>query len=103
MAGVQQGAIGTGSPAKGTNATYTSPSTSHTLTTPLLSLPTTPSTSDRVAYLSSLLSATKDLQASINTFLTQKMDEDKAAAGKDVPGADVAEEENYGEEVVEGR
>jgi hypothetical protein len=51
------------------------------------------STSDRVAYLGDLQANLKTLQSDINTFLTQKMADDKAADSK--------EEENYGEEVVE--
>ncbi len=62
----------------------------------------------RVAYLSVLRQETAKLQDRINAELTQRMEEDKLQAEKDAaPGAnkrkvdDVAEEENYGEEVVE--
>lgn len=80
-------------------ANYTSLSSSKSFTHNLPALPATPSTADRTAYLSSLQSSVKTLQADINAFLTQKMEADKAAGEK---GADAKEEENYGEEVVEG-
>ena len=58
---------------------------------------------EKTAYLSELRSSTKKLQESINTFLTEKMEEDKAqSAGKGTRKAqDEVEEENYGEEVVD--
>lgn len=84
-------------------ATYSSPTTSipHTISTPLPTL-SSPSTDDRVAYLAELQSSVKKLQGDINTLLTQKMEEDKAASGKDAKVDDAKEEENYGEEIVEG-
>jgi Gon7 family len=66
------------------------------------------STAKRVAYLGTLRLSVAKLQEDINTFLTQKMDEDKAAAvagfvdtgkGK-IRLDDEQEEENYGEEDV---
>lgn len=51
------------------------------------------STRDRVAYFGDLQANLKTVQSDINTFLTQKMADDKAG--------DAKEEENYGEEVVE--
>ena len=51
-------------------------------------------TSDRVAYLAALQTSLKDLQKDVNTFLTQKMVDDKAAD-------DAKDEETYGEEVVD--
>ena len=76
------------------SATYTAPGTNdkvfdHQL--PDCSADT--STTDRVAYLATLRQKVTELQAQVNTFLTQKMDEDKAT--------DEQEEENYGEEVVD--
>lgn len=90
-------------------ATYTSPTSTspHTITsTPLPSLSSSspPSTSDRTAYLDGLSASIIQLQANVNTFLTQKMEEDKAAAEKEGKASkvdDEKEEENYGEEVVE--
>ncbi|KAL5116231.1 hypothetical protein ACEQ8H_005896 [Pleosporales sp. CAS-2024a] len=59
-----------------------------------------PSTHDRVAYLAALQSALKTLQGHLNTFLTQKMDQDQdRAAGADQGPA--KDEERYGEEVVD--
>ena len=58
-------------------------------------------TAQRVDYLSALRSSVVEIQAEINVFLTKKMDEDKAAAGKTESLIETKEEENYGEEVVE--
>lgn len=57
------------------------------------------STDDRVAYLAALRQKATELQAQVNTLLTQKMSDDKAstAAADD----DAHEEENYGEEAVD--
>lgn len=84
------------------NATYTSPSSTlaETFTHPLPALSTPLTTSDRTAYLSTLQTSIKTLQNDINTFLTQKMDEDKLASAAAGKVDDVKEEENYGEEVV---
>lgn len=62
--------------------------------------------SQRVAYLAALRKETASLQERINAELTQRMEDDKAAAGdangnKKQKTDDLAEEENYGEEVVE--
>ncbi|KAH0543905.1 hypothetical protein FGG08_001806 [Glutinoglossum americanum] len=62
----------------------------------------------KTAYLASLRSSVAKLQEEINTFLTQKMDEDKAATATGIVGNgkgkavldDEREEENYGEEAV---
>jgi hypothetical protein len=79
-------------------ATYTAPSATspQTFTAALPALSTPPSTQDRVAYLAALQSSLKTLQGEINTFLTQKMEDDKAAGANDAKA-----EETYGEEVVE--
>jgi hypothetical protein len=79
-------------------ATYTSPNVTspQTFTAALPALSTPPSTQDRVAYLAALQSSLKTLQGEINTFLTQKMEDDKAAGANDAKA-----EETYGEEVVE--
>jgi hypothetical protein len=83
-------------------ATYTSPGAaapqSFTSSLPALaSLP--PKTQDRIAYLAELQSSLRTLQGDINTFLTQKMEEDKAVGAS--KGDDAIAEETYGEEVVE--
>jgi len=80
------------------SATYNSPTTSQTFTHPLPSTPT-PSTKEKTAYLSALRKSVTQLQEDVNTFLTSKMEEDKALAGEKMD--EKAEEENYGEEKVE--
>ena len=75
------------------SADYASPSGTHKLSAQLPAVSASSSTSDRVAYFEDLQSNLKTLQGDINTFLTQKMADDKAG--------DAEEEENYGEEVVE--
>jgi len=82
-------------------ATYTAPdSTSpHTISLPLPAVSSAPPTTDaRVAHLAELQSSIKTLQADLNTFLTQKMEEDKAAG---IKADEATAEENYGEEVVD--
>ena len=89
-------------------ATYSSPTNpafTHTAQLPSLGAN---SVEERVAYLAALRKETAALQERINTELTQRMEEDKAQAEANAtPGGngrkvdDVAEEENYGEEVVE--
>jgi len=84
-------------------ATYTPPTSSsespQTFSHALPTLSSEPSTADRTASLSALQTSIRVLQADINTFLTRKMDEEKAAGAEKM--ADVAEEENYGEEVAD--
>ena len=76
-------------------ATYASPaSESQTFSAALPSVAAPPSTADRVAYLAELQSGLKTLQQDVNTFLTQKMVDDKAAD-------DATDEATYGEEVVD--
>ena len=89
-------------------ATYSSPSNpafTHTAQLPPLGANNVEA---RVAYLAALRKQTAALQERINSELTQRMEEDKAQVASEVaPGGnkrkvdDVAEEENYGEEVVE--
>jgi hypothetical protein len=85
------------------SASYTSPtipsSSPLVFSSSLPALSSAPSTQERVAYLAELQSSLKSLQGQVNTFLTQKMEEDKAiGAGK---GDDAKDEETYGEEVVD--
>ena len=76
-------------------ATYTSPTSDpQTFTSELPALASPLTTTDRVAYLDTLSSSLKTLQADVNAFLTQKMADDKAAD-------DAKDEETYGEEVVD--
>lgn len=85
-------------------ATYTGPGvTAKGFTHELPRLSAAPSTTDRTAYLSALRSSVQELQGQVNAFLTQKMDEEKATAAAGASRMDESkEEENYGEEVVQG-
>jgi hypothetical protein len=80
-------------------AIYASPSVPSTspqiFTSALPALSSPPSTQDRVAYLAALQTSLRTLQGDVNTFLTHKMAEDKAADD------DAKAEETYGEEVVD--
>ena len=75
------------------SADYASPNGTHTFSASLPAASPSSSTTERVAFLGDLQSTLKALQSDINTFLTQKMADDKAS--------DAKEEENYGEEVVD--
>lgn len=88
------------------SASYTSPSGTHTFSIPIAAPCTDASTAERTKYLGELRANTKKLQADVNKFLTEKMEEDKLqqaqAGSKDKKEEEAArEEENYGEEVVE--
>ena len=85
-------------------AKYRSPAETHTFNPSQLSASSSPrppsngtntSREQQSQPLHSLRSSVTKLQADINTFLTQKMEEDKGA-GK---AEDAKEEENYGEEI----
>ncbi|KAF2708519.1 hypothetical protein K504DRAFT_381361 [Pleomassaria siparia CBS 279.74] len=94
-------------------ATYTSPESSspHTISLPLPAVSSTtttttttppPTTDDRITHLAKLQTSIKSLQADLNAFLTEKMEEDKVVGlAKTGKVDDAKEEENYGEEVVE--
>jgi hypothetical protein len=81
-------------------ATYASPSGNHTFSHTLPS-PSTTNVTEKTAYLSTLRSKSAELQSEINTFLTQKMEEDvkvaEGSAGKRSKKEE-REEEMYGEE-----
>jgi hypothetical protein len=79
---------------------YTSPSASQTFTQSLPNTPAEPSTAERTTYLYSLRSSIKQVQSDVNVFLTQKMEEDKVAAGQ-AAANDEKDEEHYGEEVAD--
>lgn len=58
----------------------------------------------KVAYLTELRSLVPKLQDEINSFLTERMEEDKKEAeaqGRQLSAKEAKEEANYGEEVVE--
>ncbi|KAF2839670.1 hypothetical protein M501DRAFT_1003119, partial [Patellaria atrata CBS 101060] len=88
-------------------ASYTSPNISlpkqfsHDILPPAPS--SSPMSANNVAHLSALRSSVLQLQSSINDFLTQKMEEDKASSATNghVALDEAKEEQNYGEEVVE--
>ena len=83
-------------------AVYSSPTGSHSFEHTLKSLPADISAADKTAYLSSLRASVTKLQADVNTFLTAKMEEDKATVSKESGKIDdIKEEEYYGEEVLE--
>ncbi|KAF2803456.1 uncharacterized protein BDZ99DRAFT_468014 [Mytilinidion resinicola] len=83
------------------NAVYAAPAhETRTFSSPLPTLPQSPTTSDRTAFLEALRTSVVGLQLDINEFLTKKMDEDNKASGK-LAAEEAKEEENYGEEVVE--
>lgn len=81
-------------------AQYSSNTAPHkTITITLPALPDPPATQERVAYLAELQSSLKSLQGDLNTFLTERMSEDKAAGASKMD--DAKAEETYGEEVVD--
>jgi protease II len=84
-------------------ATYTSPTSTFTSTTPLPG-DFSSSLQAKTTYLFALRTATAALQDKINAELTQRMEEDKlraATEGGKVKFDEAKEEENYGEEVVD--
>lgn len=89
------------------HALYTSPRPTTHLFQHQLSSPLPSESSDmkaKTSYLSELKNLITTLQGEINTFLTERMEEDKKSAeaqGKKVSEQEAKEEENYGEEVVE--
>ncbi|KAF3942490.1 hypothetical protein ABW19_dt0204837 [Dactylella cylindrospora] len=70
--------------------TATSTSTSHTPPSPLH---TTPSATSKTHHLNHLRSLVSELQSDLNTFLTARMEEEKAAGGTANAGALKAAEE----------
>jgi hypothetical protein len=86
------------SPSRKLTAEYNAPlseSRSFSYSLPLCS--STPSTESRRAYLSTLHTSIGKLQDEVNSFLTQKMEDDQ----KTVIMEEVKEEQNYGEEVID--
>lgn len=86
-------------------ASYSSPEPSlartfqHNLATPLSR--EQHSVADKKAYLAELRGLVTLVQAEVNVFLTERMEEDKKAAGTKDAELDAKEEQNYGEENVE--
>jgi Gon7 family len=88
-------------------AYYKSPSDVKDFTVPLSSQRLAePTVYEKTSYLSELRARTKTIQKDINTFLTAKMEEEKAPAARETKlkqerTKEELEEENYGEEVAE--
>ena len=81
---------------------YNSPSGNHSFRHKLPSLPGSNSVAEKTAYLSALRTSVSKLQEEVNTFLTEKMEQDKASTQSiGAKTADTQEEETYGEEVVD--
>ena len=90
-------------------AVYTCPTATktfrHPVTSAVVDVDTDTYVKSKTEYLADLRSSTKLLQEQINTFLTQKMEEDKnlggikaASSAQHIKTGDEVEEENYGEE-----
>ncbi|KAB8346332.1 hypothetical protein FH972_023376 [Carpinus fangiana] len=93
-------------PSDNLTASYKAPNGTQEFTHAVTTPPSTPSTEDTAVYLGLLRKYTAQMQSEMNTFLTQKMDEDRKTAestgSNSTPKIDEAkEEENYGEEVDE--
>jgi hypothetical protein len=89
-------------------ADYESPSGQHTISYPIpVSTKPVSTPQTTTAFLSDLRKSAIQMQNDVNTFLTQKMEEDKAAsdingaAGKGSKVDEDKEEDFYGEEVEE--
>lgn len=77
-------------------AIYTSPSGDNTLSSPLLSLSeVSSSTGSKTSYLADLRDKVNQMQADVNAFLTQKMEEEQQSTKS---AAETREEDMYGEE-----
>lgn len=87
--------------------TYQSPATSEAFSRSLPSLPrdgTERGVQAKTAYLACLRTAIGEVQGEVNTYLTQRMDLEKASqtdAAKANPTKEEVEEERYGEEDLE--
>ena len=83
-------------------ASYKSPTGAKTFSLDLPSLPQESNVDEKTTYLASLRTNASKLQGEINTFLTQKMEEDKAAEKTTSKNNNKAnedrEEDMYGEE-----
>ncbi|KAI9741188.1 MAG: hypothetical protein M1834_002901 [Cirrosporium novae-zelandiae] len=81
-------------------ATYASPTDSKLFTYPLSNTSTPSNIEEKTAYLAELRESVVKLQGDINTLLTQKMEDTKAAGSNKQLQVEVEEEENYGEEII---
>ncbi|KAK8247530.1 hypothetical protein HDK90DRAFT_405748 [Phyllosticta capitalensis] len=82
-------------------AVYTSPNDAgpKTFSRDLPAISSDPSTDEKTAYLAALRKNVSELQNDVNTYVTQKMEEDKKKGDDDANAAVL--EANYGEENVE--
>ena len=82
---------------------YTSPTSTQTFSSPLSATPTSQSSvQEKSQYLADLRANVSQMQDDINSFLTKKMDEDKAAQeGQSSAKDEEREEQMYGEENVD--
>lgn len=91
-----------GSSKSSTSASYNSPTGKHTFNYTQSALGSQASASDTAKYLGDLRKTLSQMQPEINTFLTQKMEEDKRTAVNSslISGSlnEDKEEDNYGEE-----
>ena len=88
------------------SADYESPAGQHTFSYEVPAISEKQSTEETTAFLAKLRQSAVQMQQDVNTFLTQKMDEDKAMEStKEVQHSakvdEDKEEDNYGEEVDE--
>lgn len=85
------------------SADYKSPSGTRTFEYPQRPVIDNPSGRDNAKFFTNLRKGLLNIQADVNTFLTEKMEEDKsnadAAAASGVREDEEKEEANYGEEV----
>ena len=90
------------SPSTTLKAEYATPTSSQNFSHPLPSCAAGSTTKEKSAYLSTLRVSIVRLQDEVNTFLTERMKEDKVLASlAGVKGDDRQEEENYGEEIAD--
>ncbi|KAI9871877.1 MAG: hypothetical protein M1830_002344 [Pleopsidium flavum] len=83
-------------------AQYASPKGTNTFVHPLDAPRTSQSAKERSAYFSALRTSVTKLQEEINTFLTQKMEEDKTLlVDRGGKTDDTKDEDNYGEEILD--
>lgn len=82
-------------------ASYKSPTGAQNFSLELPELPKPNSVDEKTTYLGSLRASASKLQGELNTFLTQKMEEDKTAEAEKGNGRNTnedREEDMYGEE-----
>lgn len=76
---------------------YTSPTSTNKFEIALPKIPHPNDKAEKTAYLGEMRKAITSLQSNVNSYLTKKMDDDKAIANSNID--ERKEEENYGEEI----